>query len=113
MKTVFVSLMLLCVLSGCATFVNRKSVVGVGDYDLHESELADARRKAVNGDAEAALRLYYYYAFYMNDQVAGIVWLKKAAALGDFKAIDILRAIEGMQKAAPSVPAAPNQPTAE
>jgi hypothetical protein len=54
--------------------------------DLSKAERLQLERKAAEGDASAALRLWTYYAIELHDGLSGDRWLCRAAELGDAKA---------------------------
>ena len=54
-------------------------------------ELAEA------GDSDAAFRLYQHFSFACADQKNGLNWLKKAAEMGNEKAKQHLRVIQGKE----------------
>src|SRR5678816_1470334 len=51
--------------------------------DLAEAERLQLERKAADGDASAAMRLWTYYAIELHDSRAADPWLCRAAELGD------------------------------
>lgn len=52
-------------------------------YDLSATEQAALVRKADAGDGAAAARLSLYYAIFQGDAESALLWLKRAATLGD------------------------------
>lgn len=70
---------------GCST-IHKKSVFGNAGYDLSDREIINLKQKAEQGDADAALRLSYYYSLCLNDGKQEQQWLEKSAELGNARA---------------------------
>jgi len=59
-------------------------------HNLTKEELVELKLKVKDGDAGAAMRIANYYGFALFDQKNEIIWLKKAASLGNKNAIEVL-----------------------
>ena len=59
-------------------------------YNLTKDELMVLKKAAKNGNADAAMRISKYYDFALFDSENGLIWLKKAAELGNKNAKEVL-----------------------
>mgnify|MGYP001348948488 CR=1 FL=1 len=66
---------------GCATEKNEDIVLS-HQFELTKDQVEKNRQRAINGDAEAAFRLYEHYVWGLGDRVRGDNWLRRAAELG-------------------------------
>ena len=60
---------------------------------LTGKELKQLSKDGEEGNAEAALRLYYYYQFVKEDRTQAVSWLKRADENGSSKARRMLRTV--------------------
>ncbi len=63
-----------------------KSIIGNESLLLSDSDLESAKKKALEGDAESAFRVYVHYALGKFDKVSSFVWLQIAANKGHNRA---------------------------
>ena len=61
-------------------------ITGAQSFNLTDVEQQALQQKANEGDAGAALRLARFYAFAKNDAAQEMIWLTRAAELGDASA---------------------------
>lgn len=75
-----VVLLVLAQISGAQTrtVIDMNADLRLSDDDAHNLEL-----QAADGSADAATRLFQYYAYYRQDQGAAIKWMTVAAENGD------------------------------
>ena len=59
-------------------------------YNLTKEQLMILKKAAKNGDANAAMKISDYYGFALQDNENSLIWLKKAAELGNENAKDVL-----------------------
>ena len=77
--------------NGDANAAMKLLAMSQGDYyNLTKDQLMALKKAAKNGDANAAMKISDYYGFGLQDNENSLIWLKKAAELGNKNAKEVL-----------------------